>query len=51
MTLRHYYVPHEYYYYIRSRIEFILAFTFYVYIQMDDNESRHIYKTHTSSIV
>jgi hypothetical protein len=38
--------------YILDRDEiFVLGVSFFIYIQMDDNESRDIYKTHTSSIV
>jgi hypothetical protein len=29
----------------------VLGLYFFIYIQIDDNESRHIYKTHTSNIV
>jgi hypothetical protein len=32
----------------RSKIVVLLAIGFYVYIQIDDDESRHIYKTHAS---
>jgi hypothetical protein len=32
----------------RSKIVVLLALVFYVYIQMDDDESRHTYKTHVS---
>jgi hypothetical protein len=38
-------------YYLRSKLLYILAFNFYVYIQLGDDEYRHIYKTYTSSIV
>jgi hypothetical protein len=35
-----------------SKLVFVLAFSFYVYIQiMDDNESKHMCKTHTSIMV
>jgi hypothetical protein len=34
----------------RPKIVSVLALDFYVYIQMDNDEFRHIYKTHTSSI-
>jgi hypothetical protein len=36
---------------LRPKIVFVLAFGFYVCIQMDDDESIHIYETDTSSIV
>jgi hypothetical protein len=39
------------FYSIHSKIIIVLALYFYVYIQMDDNESRHIYKTYTLIIV
>jgi hypothetical protein len=29
---------------------FVLALSFYIYIQMNDDKFGHIYKTHTSSI-
>jgi hypothetical protein len=32
------------------KIVVILAFGFYVYIQISDTKSRHIYKIHTLSI-
>jgi hypothetical protein len=33
---------------LRSKIVVLLALDFYVYIQMNDDESKHIYKTHAS---
>jgi hypothetical protein len=38
-------------YSLRFKILVLLALEFYIYIQMDDNRSRHIYKTHTLSII
>jgi hypothetical protein len=36
---------------LSSKLVFTLALCFYVYIQIDDDESRHICKTHTLIIV
>jgi hypothetical protein len=38
-------------YSLHSKIVVVLALDFYVYIQIDEDTSRHIYKIHTSSIV
>jgi hypothetical protein len=38
-------------YSIHSKIVFVLALDFYVYIQLDDEEYRHIYETYTPSII
>jgi hypothetical protein len=38
-------------YSLRPKIEFVLALGFYVYIQVDEDESRHICKTHILTIV
>ena len=38
-------------YSLRPKILVIVALVFYVYIQKDDDESRHIYETHTLIIV
>jgi hypothetical protein len=38
-------------YSLGPNIVFVLALNFYVLIQMDDDGSRHIYKTHTLSVV
>jgi hypothetical protein len=35
----------------RSKIVVVLALDFYVYVQMDDDEYSHIYKTNTLIIV
>jgi hypothetical protein len=37
-------------YSLRSKILVVLPLNFYVYVQMDDNESRHICKTNTLTI-
>jgi hypothetical protein len=38
-------------YYICPKILVVLDLDFYVYVQMDDDESRHTYKTNTLIIV
>lgn len=38
-------------YSLRPKILVVVALVFYVYIQKDDDESRHIYETHTLIIV
>jgi hypothetical protein len=38
-------------YSLRPTIEFVLSLVFYVYIQINGNETRHIYKTHTLIII
>lgn len=38
-------------YSLHLKILVVSALEFYVYIEMDDNESRHIYETHTLGIV
>lgn len=38
-------------YFPSSKLVFILAIGFYVYIEIDDIKSRHIYKTNTSNII
>jgi hypothetical protein len=37
-------------YSLRPKILVVLPLNFYVYVQMDDNESRHICKTNTLTI-
>lgn len=32
------------------KIVFVLAIDFYVYVQMDDDEYRHVYKTNSPNI-
>jgi hypothetical protein len=44
-------IMHIVLYSIRSKIVFILALDIYVYIQLDDDECRHIYRTYTPTIV
>jgi hypothetical protein len=38
-------------YSLRSKLVFVLDLNFYVYIHLDDDECRHIYRIHTTSIV
>jgi hypothetical protein len=37
-------------YFLHFKIVVVLSLGFYVYIQKDDDESRQIYKTHTSTL-
>jgi hypothetical protein len=38
-------------YSLRPKIVLVLALDFYVYIQIDNDESRHIYKTYKPNII
>ncbi|AQK65439.1 Acylamino-acid-releasing enzyme [Zea mays] len=37
--------------YVLPLYHYIICFSFFIYIQMNNNKSRHIYNTHTLNIV